>query len=174
MSSFGFGGTNAHAVIEQAPAAVPVAAPPPPVYVVPATGFRYHALMVQVEGGYTLTHGNTADALNGGWNTGLGVTWYPSPSLPLGLRLDGNYSRFDLTTQSLNAALPASTTRSARPTKSRSSSRRSRLGPRRHAGDGRQAAPGRDRSRVGLPSLHSLRAQEACGRGARPSGSRKR
>ncbi len=88
-----------------AAAAAPAA--PPPVYVIPASGFRYHPWLVQIEGGYTLTHGNTAESLNGGWNTGLGLTWYPSSTLPLGIRLDGNYSRFDATTRSLNAASQA-------------------------------------------------------------------
>jgi len=87
--------------------AAPLPAPPPPVYVVAAAGFRYHPLLVQIEGGYTLTHGNTAESLNGGWNTGLGLTWYPSSALPFGLRLDGSYSRFDLTTQSLYGASQA-------------------------------------------------------------------
>ena len=87
--------------------AAPLPAAPPPVYIVAASGFRYHPLMVQIEGGYSLTHGNTAESLNGGWNTGLGLTWYPSSALPFGLRLDGSYSRFDLTTQSLYGASQA-------------------------------------------------------------------
>jgi hypothetical protein len=87
-----------------AAAAATAAAAPHAVYVIPASGFRYHPLLVQIEGGYTLTHGNTAESLNGGWNTGLGLTWYPSSTLPVGLRLDANYSRLDATTRSLNAA----------------------------------------------------------------------
>jgi Outer membrane protein beta-barrel domain len=96
---------DAHGYTVTAAAAVAAAAPPPvhPVVVVPA-GFRYHSLMMQIEGGYSLTRGDTAKTLNGGWNTGLGLSWYPSSSLPFGLRLDGSYSRFDATSQALGQA----------------------------------------------------------------------
>jgi Outer membrane protein beta-barrel domain len=85
--------------------AVAAAAPPPPsVYVVPTSGFKYHSVMMQIEGGYTATQGDTAKALEGGWNAGLGLTWYPFSSLPVGLRLDASYSRFDATSQTLSNA----------------------------------------------------------------------
>jgi opacity protein-like surface antigen len=63
---------------------------------------RYHPLRAQVEGGYTLTENDAAQAWHNGGNVGLGLTWFPSAVIPLGLRVDGSYSRFDATWQSLN------------------------------------------------------------------------
>jgi opacity protein-like surface antigen len=68
---------------------------------------KYHALRVQVEAGYTLTSGSTQDSLYNGGHGGLGLTWFPSPSLPLGLRVDGSYSQFDETHRSIDAAAEA-------------------------------------------------------------------
>ena len=92
--------------------AVTAAAPPPPPLPVPVpvvvthstAGFKYHPLLMQLEGGYTITQGTAAKALENGWNTGIGFTWFPSSAVPLGFRLDGSYSHFDQTTQSLNQA----------------------------------------------------------------------
>lgn len=66
--------------------------------------FRYHALRLQLEAGYTLPSGSTEDVLQNGGHAGLGITWFPSSALPLGLRVDGSYSRFDETHRSVNAA----------------------------------------------------------------------
>jgi opacity protein-like surface antigen len=65
---------------------------------------KYHALRMQLEAGYTVTAGSTQDALNNGGHGGLGLTWFPSSSLPVGLRVDGSYSRFGETYRSINAA----------------------------------------------------------------------
>lgn len=98
-----------YSVSEAAPPAPP---PPPPSlqaatprYVVreypPAHEFKYHPLTMQVEGGYTATEGGAANALDDGWNGGLGLTWTPSAALPLSFRFDGSYSRFRETRSSL-------------------------------------------------------------------------
>lgn len=101
----------------------PVAAPPPlPVVHTPeqptpllyhglaarhsasAPELKYHALSLQIEGGYTPTTAMTRGSLNGGPNAGLGLTWFPTPALPLGFRVDGSYSRFGETPKSLSQA----------------------------------------------------------------------
>jgi opacity protein-like surface antigen len=82
--------------------------PPPPFYIVHSypqiPEFTYHPFAVQIEGGQTITQGNAAMSLDDGWSGGLGLTWFPSSALPLGLRVDGSYSRFAENSQSLNAA----------------------------------------------------------------------
>lgn len=87
--------------------------PPPPAYpppnwqpynAQPPNVLRYHPLRMQIEGGYTLTENDAAKAWHDGGNLGLGLTWFPSSVLPLGLRIDGSYSRFGATLQSLNDA----------------------------------------------------------------------
>jgi opacity protein-like surface antigen len=70
----------------------------------PPQGFQYHPLRAQIEGGYTVPAGSEGNALDGGWNAGLGLTWFPSSVVPLGLRLDGSFSRFNQTSQSLREA----------------------------------------------------------------------
>jgi hypothetical protein len=55
----------------------------------------YRPFHVAIEGGYTATAGSTGDNLDDGGNVGLGVSWFPSESLPVGLRIDGSWSRFD-------------------------------------------------------------------------------
>jgi hypothetical protein len=55
----------------------------------------YRPFHVAIEGGYTATAGSTGDNLDDGGNVGLGVSWFPSASLPVGLRIDGSWSRFD-------------------------------------------------------------------------------
>ena len=85
--------------------ALPPAPPAPPLLVqreLPAPQFQYRPLAWQIEGGDTITQDSAAAALRDGWNLGLGLTWYPSPSLPLGLRADGTYSRFGETWNSLS------------------------------------------------------------------------
>jgi hypothetical protein len=53
-----------------------------------------------VDGGYTVTTGQTSNYLDNGWNIGGGVQWRPEPG-PLSLRLDLNYSRNDASNQLL-------------------------------------------------------------------------
>jgi len=81
----------------------PPPSPPPPsvVHSSPLPEFKYHPLAVQIEGGYTITQGDARRALNDGWNTGVGLTWFPTSVLPLGLRIDGSYSRFEESSRSL-------------------------------------------------------------------------
>jgi opacity protein-like surface antigen len=81
--------------------------PPPPRNVVhssPRPEFKYHPLALQIEGGYTIAQGALRSAINDGWNSGLGLIWFPSSALPLGLRIDGSYSRFEETSRSVNLA----------------------------------------------------------------------
>ncbi len=88
--------------------APPPPPPAPPFYIVHSfpqiPEFTYHPFTLQIEGGQTITQGNAAKSLDDGWNGGLGLTWFPTSALPLGLRLDGSYSRFAETSQSVNAA----------------------------------------------------------------------
>ena len=53
-----------------------------------------------VDGGYSVTTGQTTNYLDNGWNIGGGVQWRPSPG-PLSLRVDGSFSRYDATNQLL-------------------------------------------------------------------------
>jgi hypothetical protein len=57
---------------------------------------KYRPLEFAVEGGYTAAAGRTGDHLDDGATGGLGLTWFPSPALPVGIRVDGSYSRFDM------------------------------------------------------------------------------
>jgi hypothetical protein len=99
--------SHGYAVTTAAPAA---ATPPPPTIVaVSSLGptLKYHPFAWQIEGGYTITQGDSTKTLNDGFNTGLGMTWYPSAALPLAFRIDGNYSNFQQNTQSLALASQA-------------------------------------------------------------------
>jgi opacity protein-like surface antigen len=94
--------------------AAPASAPrPPPAATapVPIRPYRastppelaYHPLEVQIDGGYTVAAGTTDQSLSGGANVGLGLTWFPTSALPVGLRVDGSWSRFDLKDRALSA-----------------------------------------------------------------------
>ena len=85
--------------------APPTYSPPPPpppvaaahVHVVDYSGppeLKYHPFAVQIDGGYTATTGATGDNLDGGSNVGLGLSWFPTSALPVGIRVDGSYSWF--------------------------------------------------------------------------------
>ena len=65
---------------------------------------KYHPLVLQIDGGYSLTSGATHQDLENGSNVGVGITWFPSSVLPLGFRLDGSYSGFSETPRSVNLA----------------------------------------------------------------------
>ncbi|MFL6603861.1 MAG: hypothetical protein ACJ8R9_21385 [Steroidobacteraceae bacterium] len=56
--------------------------------------FKYRPLAVQFDFGYTVTAGATDQYLDHGPNVGFGLSWFPTSALPLGLRIDGSYSRF--------------------------------------------------------------------------------
>lgn len=70
----------------------------------PTAEFQYHPLTAQIEGGYTVTQDAARNALQNGWNSGLGFTLTPIAGLPLALRVDGSYSRFNETNRSLQLA----------------------------------------------------------------------
>jgi opacity protein-like surface antigen len=59
-----------------------------------ASELKYRPLRVQIDGGYSVATGTTHRYLDDGSNLGFGFTWFPSSVLPLGLRVDGSYSRF--------------------------------------------------------------------------------
>jgi Outer membrane protein beta-barrel domain len=59
-----------------------------------ASEFKYRPLAVQIDAGYSITAGTTNRYLDDGSNFGFGITWFPTSALPLGLRIDGSYSRF--------------------------------------------------------------------------------
>ncbi|MGH8220501.1 MAG: outer membrane beta-barrel protein [Steroidobacteraceae bacterium] len=61
------------------------------------SGQSVRPLHWQIEGGYSPTVGTTSDYLQGGWTLGGGLTWYPSPITPVGLRLDLSYSEYNAT-----------------------------------------------------------------------------
>ena len=71
------------------------------------SGQTYRPLHWQIEGGFSPTVGTTSDYLEGGWNFGGGLTWYPSPLSPAALRVDLSYSEFNATNNLLfqNATL---------------------------------------------------------------------
>ncbi len=78
------------------PPAQPVAAGAPARRMVPvASEPKYRPLSVSIGGGYTITSGTTGRFLDDGSNVGVGLTWFPTSALPIGLRVDGSYSRFD-------------------------------------------------------------------------------
>ncbi len=54
---------------------------------------RYRPFHLQLFGGLTLTQGQIERDLENGWNAGLGLTWYPTSHLPLGIRVDGLYNQ---------------------------------------------------------------------------------
>jgi opacity protein-like surface antigen len=92
-------GTPQGGVSPTSPSAVP---PPPPGQPVLVRQYRwqypeltYRPFHFAIEGGATVAAGSTGDDLDDGGNIGLGVSWFPSESLPVGLRFDGSWSRFD-------------------------------------------------------------------------------
>ena len=59
------------------------------------SGFRYRPFHAQIEGGLTLPEGMARLDFDNGSNIGLGLTWQPTSLLPLAVRVDGMYARFD-------------------------------------------------------------------------------
>jgi hypothetical protein len=51
----------------------------------------YMPWSVQAGGGYNLVTGSTGDYMHGRADAAVGVTSFPSPALPVGLRLDRSY-----------------------------------------------------------------------------------
>jgi len=84
------------------PAPAPAAPPPAPMQPVYVRQYWwespelvYRPVHFAIEGGYTATAGSTGDNLDDGGNVGVGLSFFPSRSLPVGLRIDGSWSRFD-------------------------------------------------------------------------------
>src|SRR5580658_7057025 len=79
------------------PAAPPL--PPQPIYMRQnwweSPELVYRPVHFAIEGGYTATAGSTSDNFDDGGNVGVGISFFPSRSLPVGLRIDGSWSRFD-------------------------------------------------------------------------------
>ena len=73
-------------------------------YPAASTGFQYHPFRFHIDGGGTITQRSNETLLDNGWNAGLGLSWFPSSHLPLGIRVDGTYSEFDARTPLLNQA----------------------------------------------------------------------
>jgi hypothetical protein len=67
-------------------------------------GFHYHPFRVHIDGGGTVTQQTSENNFDNGWNAGLGLTWYPTSLLPLGLRIDGTYNEFSARGSLLNQA----------------------------------------------------------------------
>lgn len=77
----------------------PVSPPPPspalyapPGVQQPSRGLRYRPLSMQLGGGYSIAAGSTSDYLHDGANAGAALTWFPSAALPIGVRIEGNYT----------------------------------------------------------------------------------
>lgn len=101
------------------PQAAPPPPPPPPAkpdwvhsesnYPASAkSGFEYHPFRFHIDGGGTITQRANDTLLDNGWNAGLGLSWFPTRHLPLGIRVDGTYMEFDARQDLLNLASSAS------------------------------------------------------------------
>jgi Outer membrane protein beta-barrel domain len=80
--------------------ATPHTAPIQKTYVPPASkpaDLGYRALTAWISAGYTMPNGSLKTTLDDGGNAEIGFTLFPSPWLPIGLRIDGSYSRFSET-----------------------------------------------------------------------------
>jgi opacity protein-like surface antigen len=88
-----------------------VAAAAPAVVVVPHSNvLRYHPLTVDIAGGYTFARGDSSQTLQDGGTGSLGLTWFPSSNLPLGIRFEGSYSYFKATLNARDLASAATGT----------------------------------------------------------------
>jgi opacity protein-like surface antigen len=70
---------------------------------------KYHPFEFQIDGGYTAAVGTTDRNLSGGATGGLGLAWFPTAALPLGLRIDGSFSRLGIKDRMLSADYPGFT-----------------------------------------------------------------
>jgi opacity protein-like surface antigen len=83
------------------PTQSPPPSPPPPAAPAPVVRYstlrpelKYRPFAVHIDSGYSLTAGTTRQDIDGGANFGLGLTWFPTSALPIGIRVDGSYSWF--------------------------------------------------------------------------------
>jgi hypothetical protein len=79
-----------------APAAAPSEPPPARHPVSVESQSKHRALSLQLDAGYVVTTGNADQYLHNGGTVGLGFTWFPISALPVGVRVDGSYSWFDI------------------------------------------------------------------------------
>jgi opacity protein-like surface antigen len=63
-----------------------------------------------IDGGASVTQGQTGNDFDNGWTLGTGVNIRPDPSQPFSLRMEVNYSRFEATNGFINANEAASNT----------------------------------------------------------------
>jgi len=84
------------------PSSSPPVAPPPPAQPIymrqdwwESPELVYRPVHFAIEGGFSAPAGSTSDNLNNGGNIGVGISFFPSRSLPIGLRIDGSWSQFD-------------------------------------------------------------------------------
>jgi opacity protein-like surface antigen len=92
---------------QQTPPPPPPAAQPQWVHsesTYPGSGFKYHPFRFHIDGGATLAKMSNQDLVDNGWNAGVGLSWFPSAHLPLGIRVDGTYNEFDARPNLLNQA----------------------------------------------------------------------
>jgi opacity protein-like surface antigen len=57
-----------------------------------------------IAGGYTTAYGDTADAVNDGWNISGGAIMHPNPNSPLSYRVDVGYNYFGVSRDLINQA----------------------------------------------------------------------
>src|SRR5258708_22276854 len=97
-------GYNVHfaAPVNAPPTSSPPPPPPSPAAATPVLvrnspprpELKYHPFAFHIDGGYTVTAGTTGQYLEDGPNFGLGLTWFPTSWLPVGIRVDSSYSWF--------------------------------------------------------------------------------
>jgi opacity protein-like surface antigen len=81
----------------------PIAATPVVVrYSAPRPELKYHPFAVHIDGGYSVAAGATSQNVEDGPTYGLGLTWFPTSVLPIGIRVDASYSRFQAKDPLLN------------------------------------------------------------------------
>lgn len=76
------------------PAPAPAPAPVYTAHYAPAPTFRYHPFSVSVSGGPSITTGDVSQNFDDGGETAVGFSFFPSEALPVGIRIEGNYSWF--------------------------------------------------------------------------------
>ena len=77
----------------------------------PESAFQYHPFRFHIDGGGTIAQRANDKLLDNGWNVGLGLSWFPTKHLPLGIRVDGTYMEFDARQALLDQAAANSGTR---------------------------------------------------------------
>jgi hypothetical protein len=91
-----------HVAVPASPPPAPYAPPryvapaAPPVYVAhyapPAPTLKYQPFKMSISGGWSTTTGSVSQELDDGRLANVGFSLFPAESLPIGLRVDGNYT----------------------------------------------------------------------------------